>query len=155
MAMMYEKRETTLAFKDDKPTVYKLAPVRQQQVPFDALLDEVSTACGVNRAQVKAAVEALIDRMSMFMNYNMGVKMGEFGSFKPTFNSKSESTADALSANNVTRRKILFYLGKRFKTMLSNISIVSSGMDDDEEEGGNPGGGGGTGGSGEGGADFE
>lgn len=50
MAMMYEKRETTLAFKDGKLTVYKLAPVRQQQVPFNALLDEVSTACGVNRA---------------------------------------------------------------------------------------------------------
>lgn len=153
MAMMYEKRETTLSFKDDKPTVYKLAPVRQQQVPFDALLDEVSTACGVNRAQVKAAVEALIDRMSMFMNYGMAVKMGEFGSFKPTFNSKSEATADALSADNVTRRKIFFYPGKRFKTMLSNISIVSSGMDE-EEDGGNTGGGG-TGGSGEGGADFE
>lgn len=153
MAMMYEKRETTLSFKEDKPTVYKLAPVRQQQVPFDALLDEVSTACGVNRAQVKAAVEALIDRMSMFMNYGMAVKMGEFGSFKPTFNSKSETTADALSADNVTRRKILFYPGKRFKTMLSNISIVSCGMDDDEEEGGNTGGG--TGGSGESGADFE
>lgn len=155
MAMMYEKRETTLAFKDDKPTVYKLAPVRQQQAPFNTLLEEVSTACDVNRAQVKAAVEALIDRMSVFMNYNMAVKMGEFGSFKPTFNSKSESTADALSADNVTRRKLLFYPGKRFKTMLSNISIVSSGMDDDEEEGGNPGGGGGTGASGEGEADFE
>lgn len=154
MAMMYEKRETRLAFKDDKPTVYKLVPVRQQQVPFDALLDEVSTACGVNRAQVKAAVEALIDRMSMFMSYGMAVKMGEFGSFKPTFNSKSESTTDALSADNVTRKKILFYPGKRFKTMLSNISIVSCGMDDNEEEyGGNPGGD--TGGGSEGGVDFE
>ena len=59
MTIMYEKRETTLAFKDDKPTVYKLVPVRQQQVPFDALLDKVSTACGVNRAQVKAAVEEI------------------------------------------------------------------------------------------------
>lgn len=154
MAMMYEKRETTLSFKEDKPTVYKLAPVRQQQVPFDELLNEVSAACGVNRAQVKASVEALIDRMSMFMNYGMTVKLGEFGSFKPTFNSKSETTADALSADNVTRKKILFYPGKRFKTMLDNISVVSYGMDDNSQEGGNNGGGD-TGGNGEGGSDFE
>lgn len=154
MAMMYEKRETTLSFKEDKPTVYKLTPVRQQQVPFDELLNEVSAACGVNRAQVKASVEALIDRMSMFMNYGMTVKLGEFGSFKPTFNSKSETTADALSADNVTRKKILFYPGKRFKTMLDNISVVSYGMDDNSQEGGNNGGGD-TGGNGEGGSDFE
>lgn len=156
MAIFYEKRETTLSFKDEKPTVYKLAPIHQQQVSFDGLLDEVSNACGVNRSQVKAAVEALIDRMSMFMNYGMSVKLGEFGSFKPTFNSKSEATAEALSVDNVTRKKILFYPGKRFKTMLDRLSVVSSSMDDNEGGSSSGGGGGNSGGEGGGGgADFE
>lgn len=147
MAMIYEKRETKLSFKDGKPTVYKIAPVRQQQVSFDALLDELSNSCGVNRSHTKAVVEALVDRMSMFMNYGMAVKLGEFGSFKPTFNSKTESTPEALTADNVTRRKILFYPGKRFKTMMDGISIVSSNMDDEDtadKPSGGDGGGGGT-----------
>lgn len=132
MALIYEKQKITLSFKKDKPEVYRIKPVRQQAVTFDDLLDEVSNSCGVNRAQTKAVLEGLIDRMIVFMNYGMPVKLGDFGSFKPTFNSKTGATADDVTSENVTRKKILFYPGKRFKQMLEDISVTT--MEDYDEE---------------------
>jgi nucleoid DNA-binding protein len=105
MAIVYEKQKITLGFKKDKPEVYRIKPVRQQPVTFDDLLNEVSNSCGVNRSQTKAVLEALIDRMIVFMNYGMPVKLGDFGSFKPTFNAKTGATADDVTAENVTERK--------------------------------------------------
>ena len=158
MALVYGKQKIKLGYKEDKPEVYRIKPVRQQPVTFEDLLNEVSNSCGVNRSQTKAVLEALIDRMIVFMNYGMPVKLGDFGSFKPTFNSKTGATADAVSADNVTRKKILFYPGKRFKQMLSGMAVTT--MDDYDEEGNTlpeePGGGGGQGGGGgeDGGGEF-
>lgn len=132
--MIYEKKEITLNFKEGKPKAYKLAPVKQQQVTFDKLLDEVSGSCGVNRSQSKAVIEALIDRMCMFMDFGMPVKLGEFGSFKPTLQSKAKETESDLSTADVKRLKILFYPGKRFKNMLANVSVMTFDSSDDDEE---------------------
>lgn len=140
MGIVYEKEKMTLHFKKGKPQVYRAKPVRQQQVKFDDLLNEVSNSCGVNRSQTKAVVEALIDRMIVFMNYGMSVKMGDFGSFKPTFNSKAAATAEEVGADSVTRKKILFYPGKRFRQMLEGMSVIT--MDEPETEGTSPEGGG-------------
>ncbi|MDR0745324.1 MAG: hypothetical protein LBF17_02370, partial [Mediterranea sp.] len=79
MAIICEKREMVLNFMEEKPTVHVISPVRQQQVTFEKLLDETSSSCGVNRAQTKACTEALIDRMILFMEYGMSVRLGDFG----------------------------------------------------------------------------
>lgn len=102
----------------------------------------------------------LIDRMLLFMDYGMSVKLGEFGSFKPTFNSRSADTAEELDSGNVVRKKILFYPGKRFRNMLDNISITSFSNDetpppDTGTAPGTGGSGGGDTGGGDGGTDFE
>lgn len=132
MAIMVEVKKRTLHFKKEKPTVYTVAPVRTQKVTFEQLLKETSSSCGVNRAQVKACIEALIDRLSHFMEYGMIVQLGDFGTFKPTVNAKSQESMETVSAGNVVRRKILFYPGKRFKEMLRDVSVTSfDGLDED------------------------
>jgi predicted histone-like DNA-binding protein len=131
MAIICEKREMVLGFMEEKPTVHVISPVRQQQVTFDKLLDETSSSCGVSRAQAKASTEALIDRMILFMEYGMSVRLGDFGSFRPTVNVKSQKNKEDLGADNVVRRKIIFTPGKRFKTMLNNLSINT--IDDEKE----------------------
>ena len=94
MAIIVEKRAIKLGYKDDKPTMYKMAAVRQQKVTYEKLLDEVSNSCGVNRSQSKAVIEALIDRMTMFMDYGMGVQLGDFGTFQPGIMSKAKKTEE-------------------------------------------------------------
>lgn len=144
MAIMCEKRERILNFLENKPKVYVMAPMKAQQVPFDKLLDEVSSSCGVGRAQVKASVEALLDRMGLFMDYGMSIKLGDFGSFKPTISAKAQDSAEDVDASTVRRRKIIFTPGKRFKVMLSDMSIAT--MSDNVSAAKLPEGGGSTGG---------
>lgn len=114
----------------------------------------MSNSCGVNRAQVKATVEALVDRMLLFMDY----ELSEFGSFKPTFNSRSADTAEELDSSNMVRKKKLFYPGKRFRKMLDDISITAFSNDEtpSPDTGTTPGTGESGGGStGDGNTDFE
>ncbi|MBQ4622759.1 MAG: HU family DNA-binding protein [Bacteroidaceae bacterium] len=150
MALIYEVRKTTLNFKKEKPTVYKVAAVRQQTVGFDALVKEVASSCGVHRTQSKAVVEALIDRLIHYMDLGLPVNVGELGSFKPTIRTKVKETADEVNAGNVVRRVVRFYPGKRLKDMLEDLSIITLDNGDAEEaapdtEDGNTGGGGSTG----------
>lgn len=130
--MIIEKRAIKLNYKEGKPTAYKMAAVRQQKVTYDKLLDEVSNACGVNRAQSKAVIEALIDRMTMFMDYGMGVQLGDFGTFQPGIVSKAKASEDEVSSDDVRRVKIRYYPGKRFKDMLAQISLATFDEDADD-----------------------
>lgn len=154
MAMIIEKRAIKLGYKEGKPTVYKMAPTRQQNVSYEKLLDEVSNSCGVNRSQSKAVIEALIDRMTMFMDYGMGVQLGDFGTFKPSLQSKCKESEDELSSADVKRLKIRYYPGKRFKNMLAQMSVTTFSDDDDDEEVTDETPSGGTSGEGDEGQDF-
>lgn len=142
MSIIVQKRKMVLHYKDEKPTVYALATVAQQKVPFEKLLDEVASSCGVSRSQSKAVVEALIDRMSMFIDYGMTVQMGDFGTFKPVVTFKAIDDKEKLSTNDVKRRKLMFRPGKRFKNVLNSISLQTDDDDDEEESGGKHNGGG-------------
>ncbi|NDV66874.1 hypothetical protein [Bacteroides sp. 224] len=118
-----EKKEFILNLDKDKPTMFRIKTTKQQELSFEELLDEVSNACGVGRAQTKASVEGLLDRMTVFMNHGMIIRLGDFGSFRPAINVKAQKSADDLKVDNIRRRKIIFTPGKRFKYMLSNLSF--------------------------------
>ena len=136
MALIYEVRKQVLGFKEDKPTVYKVAAVRQQKVDFAKLVKEVSDSCGVHRTQSKAVVEALIDRLIHYMDFGMAVQLAEFGTFKPVIRTKAKKTAEEVSVDNILTRTIRFYPGKRMKTMLDELSIqtLDGGAEKKKEE---------------------
>lgn len=125
MALTYVKKEMTLSFRDDKPKVYKIAQQTVPAVTFQQLVTEVAASCGVNATMTKAVVEGLIDRLCHFMELGHGVQVGEFGSFKPVFNSKTKKTKDELSTENITAKKVRFYPGKRFRDMMEDLSVVN------------------------------
>lgn len=138
MALIYEVKKTTLNFKKEKPVVYKVAAVRQQTVSFDALVKEVASSCGVHRTQTKAVVEGLLDRLVHYMDLGMPVRLEEFGTFKPSIQTKVKETAKEVDASNVVRRVVRFYPGKRMKEMLENLSIQTfeRNADDNDAAGG-------------------
>ena len=64
------------------------------------------------------------------MEIGHGVKMGDFGSFKPTFNSKTVRTLadldDEEALKTVKIKKIQFYPGKQLHQMIQNISLTEA-----------------------------
>ena len=133
MAILFSVKKTVLSFNENKPQVYKITAVPSQLYSFDKLLSEVASSCSLNRSQTKAVIEALIDRLIMLMDLGVTVRLGEFGSFKPSFTAKSQKTLDTVGVDNVIRKKILFYPGKRFKDMLNSMEVVSKYSLDDAE----------------------
>lgn len=126
MGLQYRKTKVTLNFKEDKPERYKIRQLTYPAVTFEELVSECATACGVNAAQTKAVIDALVNRLVHYMEIGHGVQMGQFGSFKPTFTSKTAKTYDEADASTVKRKKVQFYPGKMFKQMLGDLSISSA-----------------------------
>ena len=123
-----------LRFKEDKPTVYKIAQVDFPAITYNELVNECSLSCGVNPSNTEAVIAALCDRLVHYMEIGHPVKLGRFGSFKPTFRSKTVADIADADASTVKQKLIRFYPGKQFRDMLANLNVEKSeGMDETEE----------------------
>ena len=138
MSIMARKRKVTLTYRDEKPEVYKLSQLTYPAVTYEQLLGMIQIV-GVNQAQTRAVVSALLTSLVHYMELGHGVSLGSFGSFKPTFNSKTAHTLEETTLDTVKVKKIQFYPGGAFKEMLSNLSInenESVSLKPDESDGG-------------------
>jgi len=126
MGIQVRKTKVCLSFREEKPEMFKLRQVTFPAVTFAELVGECSNSCGVNPAQTKAVIDALVNRLVHYMEIGHGVKMGDFGSFKPVFNSKTAHTLEETTLETVKVKKVMFYPGKAFKDMLNNLSITEA-----------------------------
>ena len=102
MGLMYRKAKVKLTYREEKPEVYKLRQLTYPAVTYDQLLGMIQIV-GVNRAQTKAVVDALLQSLVHYMELGHGVSLGTFGSFKPTFNSKTVKTLDGLEGDEALK----------------------------------------------------
>ena len=140
MGLQYRKAKVTLNYRESKPKMFKLVQLTYPQVTSEQLVAECANSCGVNPAQTKAVIDALVDRIAHYMEIGHGVKMGHFGSFKPVFTSKVTETLEEATLETVKVKKIMFFPGKIFKDMLHELTIsgASEAIDvkEDDPEGG-------------------
>lgn len=134
MGVQFRKTKMTLNFLEDKPEVYKIAQVNYPIVTFAQLVNECSISCGVNPSQTKAVINALTDRLVHYMEIGHGVRMDNFGTFKPGFRAKTAKNIEDATAKTVTRKVIRFYPGRDFRNMLSEMSVDSASPKLDDEE---------------------
>lgn len=123
MGLQYRKSKIKLNYLESKPDRYKIQQLTYPAVSFGQLVNECSKSCGVNPAQTKAVINALVDRLVHYMEIGHGVQLGEFGSFKPTFTVKAVKAYEDADASTVKARRVSFYPGKAFKEMLGEMSI--------------------------------
>ncbi|MBP3213860.1 MAG: HU family DNA-binding protein [Bacteroidaceae bacterium] len=122
MGMMYRRAKVRLTYREEKPEVFKLRQLTYPQVSYEQLCGMIQIV-GVNKAQTKAVVDALLQALVHYMELGHGVSLGQFGSFKPTFNSKTARSLKETTLETVKVKKIQFYPGGAFKEMLSNLSM--------------------------------
>ncbi len=120
--MMYRRAKVRLTYREEKPEVFKLRQLTYPQVSYEQLCGMIQIV-GVNKAQTKAVVDALLQALVHYMELGHGVSLGQFGSFKPTFNSKTARSLKETTLETVKVKKIQFYPGGAFKEMLSNLSM--------------------------------
>ena len=131
MGLQYRKAKVTLNYREEKHEVYKAVTLTYPAVTYEQLVEEIAQSRGVNTNSTRAVVDALLNRLVHYMEIGHGVKMGDFGQFKPTFLSKTVKTLDGLEGDEAIKtikvKRIQFFPGKAFKDMLSNHAITAAG----------------------------
>ena len=107
MGLQYRKGKVVLNYRETKPQVYKLLQLTFPQVKYAQLVNECAHSCGVNPSQTKAVIDALVNRLVLYMSLGHGVKMGDFGSFKPVFNSKVAQTLEDATEETIKVKKVI------------------------------------------------
>lgn len=137
MGIQYRKTKITLNYREEKPQVYKLQQLTYPAVTFAQLVGECSSSCGVNPAQTKAVIDALVNRLVHYMEIGHGVSLGSFGSFKPVFVSKAVPTLDEVEktiGGKGFKKKVRFYPGGKFAQMLKGMAVTGAAEALDVEE---------------------
>ena len=127
MGLQYRKARVVLNYRETKPQMFKLVQLTYPAVTTEQLIAECATTCGVNPAQTKAVIDALVDRIAHYLAIGHGVKVGNLGSFKPVFTSKVAETLEETTLETVRKKKIVFYPGKAFRGVIQDLSISSAG----------------------------
>lgn len=123
MGVQFTKAKVKLNFKKEKPTVYKIQQVNYSVVDTKELIEDVAESCGLNKAMTKAVIEGIVQRACRFISMGHAVQIGELGTVKPVFTTKTKETAEELGADNVITKKVRFYSGKRLKDVVKGISV--------------------------------
>ena len=118
MALLYQKVEMKLNFSKEKTTVFKIAQQTIPPVTFKQLVNDVAESCGVNATMTKAVIEGLINRIGHSIELGHAVQIGEFGTLKPTFTSKTQKDADDLSLKDVRSIKLRYFRDNVSRTSL-------------------------------------
>ncbi len=123
MSLKYAVKERVFNFDKSKTVKYVPQPVGDGVIDFPKLCKSVALICGAHRGQVKLVLDGLLDAMEMYMDDGKTVKLGEFGSLRPTFRSKSDADLDEVNGSNIYQRRIVFTPGQQLKEMLGSMSI--------------------------------
>ena len=124
MGLQYVVAKRVFGFDKSKTEKYVAKSVGSGELDFDKLCAKVSRILGVHRKTVDLVAAGLVDIMSEEIDDGKTVRLGEFGLFRPSFVGKSAETEIGVTANNIVRKRILFFPGKAFSAMLGSMSVT-------------------------------
>ena len=123
MAIKYEVKKVVFGFDESKTEKFVAQTKVLGLVGFKKLCEEVQKVSMAPRGVVKMVIDGLIDTLNMDLDKGYSVQLGDFGCFLPGLNAKSQVGSEAVDANTVYRRKIIFTPGSYFKEMLSDATV--------------------------------
>ena len=90
MALKYVVKKTVFGFDKTKAVKYVARPLLAGTVDYSALCDQVTKVGMAPRGVVKMVTDGLIDAIMWNLENHLSVKLGDFGTFRPAFGSKSQ-----------------------------------------------------------------
>ncbi|KKB52143.1 hypothetical protein HMPREF1212_00284 [Parabacteroides sp. HGS0025] len=127
MALKYVVKKTVFGFDQTKTPKYVARPLPAGTVGYPALCDQVAKV-GVlaSRSMVKLVLESLFDVLEENLTNHLSVKLGDFGTLRPSFSSKCQNEENEVNADVLCHRKIVFTPSSDFKRVLGNVSVRKS-----------------------------
>ena len=127
MGLKYVVKKTVFGFDQTKTPKYVARPLPAGTVGYPALCDQVAKV-GVlaSRSMVKLVLESLFDVLEENLTNHLSVKLGDFGTLRPSFSSKCQNEENEVNADVLCHRKIVFTPSSDFKRVLGNVSVRKS-----------------------------
>lgn len=104
--------------------LYYPAPVFGEQIGEDELTEEISFASSVNQSDVRSVLSNLLEILPRHLMHGDSVNLEKFGIFRLSFESTGSEKESDVSAQNITRLKILFRPSTKLKDKISKTSLV-------------------------------
>ena len=104
--------------------LYYPAPVFGEQIGEDELTEEISYASSVNQSDVRSVLSNLMEILPRHLMHGDSVNIEKFGIFRLSFESTGSKEESEVTAQNITRPKILFRPSTKLKDKISKTSFV-------------------------------
>lgn len=104
--------------------LYYPAPVFGEQIGEDELTEEISYASSVNQSDVRSVLSNLMEILPRHLIHGDSVNLEKFGIFRLSFESTGSKEESEVTAQNITRPKILFRPSTKLKDKISKTSFV-------------------------------
>ncbi len=93
------------------------------KVTFDKLCEALSKDSTVGKADVKAVLSQMADKISEFLDLGMSVDCGDLGLFRPSLGSEQVLVGEKFTTAHLKKPKIVFTPRKEFKDCLKNAQF--------------------------------
>ncbi len=136
-ALNLRKKEQTLGFLEEKPTVYGLQIIRGNVIGHNEIVQYAAKACNAPTNDVDTALNALLDAITYFTANGHGVQVDGLGTFKMVANAKCAKTLAECTSETLRRTKVRFFASQQMQQLCSlknvHTRLITFGKSDELE----------------------
>ncbi|WP_339623660.1 HU family DNA-binding protein [uncultured Winogradskyella sp.] len=104
------------------PEKYYAAAVANGSIDMDKLAERIAYQSTVTESDCYAVLLSLEHNIIDALSEGQIVKLGRLGNFQVSISSEGRATQEEVSANLITKSRILFRPGKRLRSLLTELS---------------------------------
>lgn len=108
------------------PEKYYAAAIANGSINMDKLAERIAYQCTVTESDCYAVLLSLERNIIDALGEGKIVKLGRLGNFQISISSEGRNTLEEVSANQITKSRILFRPGKRLRRLLTELSFKRS-----------------------------
>jgi len=105
------------------PSKFYAQAIGDGQIDLDGLAEMISYQCTVTESDCYAVLISLEKNIINELQQGRIVKIGRLGNFQIGISSEGKNTPEEVSANDITKTRVLFRPGKRMRRILSDLSF--------------------------------
>ena len=124
MAFKIRRIKKVFGFDKTKTEKYVVTPDRGAVVSFKDLCKQIALVSGVNKGNVTATLDALVESMRTYILQGHSVRVDDLGTFVPSFNAKSSPVESEANVDSIYRMKLRFIPCTELREMLDTIEVV-------------------------------
>ncbi len=107
-----------------QPMLYYPRAIQTGEVDLDDLTEQISMSTTLTETDCHAVIISLVNTVSRALDDGKIVRLGQLGTFQVSVKGTASSSAEGVSAKNVTAASIVFRPGSRFKKMLQKLTFT-------------------------------